>query len=80
MSLLLSFFSYPKEAEKPGLLPSVTSVAEINVESTTSLMRYSMEPETILDLCDRVLVFSRGQIMHEIKDAATSKSKLMELT
>ena len=40
----------------------------------------SMEPETILDLCDRVLVFSRGQIMHEIKDAATSKSKLMELT
>jgi len=40
----------------------------------------SMEPETILDLCDRVLIFSRGQIKHEIKDAATSKSKLMELT
>ena len=40
----------------------------------------SMEPETILDLCDRVLVFSRGRIKHEIKDAVTSKSKLMELT
>jgi ribose transport system ATP-binding protein len=40
----------------------------------------SIEPETILDLCDRVLVFSRGRIKHEIKDAATSKSKLMELT
>jgi ribose transport system ATP-binding protein len=40
----------------------------------------SMEPETILDLCDRVLVFSRGRIKHEIKDAATSKSQLMELT
>ena len=40
----------------------------------------SMEPETILDLCDRVLIFARGKIVHEIKDAATSKSKLMELT
>ena len=40
----------------------------------------SMEPETILDLCDRVLIFSRGQIVNEIKNAAASKSKLMELT
>ena len=40
----------------------------------------SMEPETILDLCDRVLIFARGQIVQEIKDTTTSKSKLMELT
>jgi ABC-type sugar transport system ATPase subunit len=39
-----------------------------------------MEPETILDLCDRVLIFARGKIKHEIKDTTTSKSKLMELT
>ncbi|MGD8291604.1 MAG: sugar ABC transporter ATP-binding protein [Desulfobacterales bacterium] len=40
----------------------------------------SMEPETILDLCDRVLIFARGKVAHEIKNTATSKSKLMELT
>lgn len=40
----------------------------------------SMEPETILDLSDRVLIFSRGKIVNEVKNRATSKSDLMELT
>ncbi len=40
----------------------------------------SMEPETILDLCDRVLIFSRGKMVNEIKNEAASKTKLMELT
>jgi len=39
----------------------------------------SMEPETILDLSDRVLIFSRGKIVHEMNDTKTSKIKLMEI-
>ena len=40
----------------------------------------SMEPETILDLSDRVLVFRRGKIVKELKDTATSKLKILEIT
>jgi len=40
----------------------------------------SMEPETILDLSDRVLIFSRGKITAEVKNTSTSKSDLMALT
>ncbi len=39
----------------------------------------SMEPETILDLSDRVLIFSRGRITQRIEEAETSKIKLMEM-
>jgi len=39
----------------------------------------SMEPETILDLCDRVLVFARGKIINEIKDTKISKIRMLEL-
>jgi ribose transport system ATP-binding protein len=40
----------------------------------------SMEPETILDLSDRVLVFSRGRVIHEIKDESASKIRILEMT
>ena len=40
----------------------------------------SMEPETILDLSDRVLVFRRGRIVKELKDTATSKLKILEIS
>jgi ribose transport system ATP-binding protein len=40
----------------------------------------SMEPETILDLSDRVLAFRRGRIVKELKDTATSKLKILEIT
>jgi len=39
----------------------------------------SIEPETILDLCDRVLIFSRGKIIHELKDIKISKIKMLEM-
>ena len=39
----------------------------------------SMEPETILDLCDRVLIFERGKIINEIKDTKISKIRMLEL-
>jgi ribose transport system ATP-binding protein len=40
----------------------------------------SMEPETILDLSDRVLVFRRGKVIRELKDTATSKLKILEIS
>jgi len=40
----------------------------------------SMEPETILDLSDRILIFSRGRIVHELKDTEASKIKILELS
>ncbi len=49
-------------------------------EQGLSCIVISMEPETILDLSDRVLIFSRGKIVSEIKDTSTSKSQLMRLT
>jgi ribose transport system ATP-binding protein len=49
-------------------------------EQGLSCIVISMEPETILDLSDRVLIFSRGKIVSEIKDTATSKAQLMKLT
>jgi ABC-type sugar transport system ATPase subunit len=39
-----------------------------------------MEPETILDLSDRVLVFRRGRIVKELKDTTTSKLKILEIS
>ncbi len=49
-------------------------------EHGLSCIVISMEPETILDLSDRVLIFSRGKIVREMKNTSISKSKLMELT
>jgi ribose transport system ATP-binding protein len=40
----------------------------------------SMEPETILDLADRVLIFNRGRVVREIKNTETSKLKILEIT
>lgn len=40
----------------------------------------SMEPETILDLSERILIFSRGCIVHELKDTEASKIKILELS
>ena len=57
----------------------VQSIRDLKEQDVACIV-ISMEPETILDLCDRVLTFSRGRIANEITDTATSKSKLMELT
>jgi ribose transport system ATP-binding protein len=40
----------------------------------------SMEPETVLDLSDRVLIFRRGRIVKELKNTATSKLKILEIS
>jgi ribose transport system ATP-binding protein len=40
----------------------------------------SMEPETILDLADRILIFNRGRVVREMRDTETSKLKILEIT
>ena len=57
----------------------VQSIRDLKKQGLSCIV-ISMEPETILDLSDRVLIFSRGKIVSEIKDTSISKSKLMELT
>ena len=57
----------------------VQSIRNLKEEGLSCIV-ISMEPETILDLSDRVLIFSRGKIVREIKNTSTSKSQLMELT
>jgi ribose transport system ATP-binding protein len=57
----------------------VQSIRDLKDQGLSCIV-ISMEPETILDLSDRVLLFSRGRIVKEIKDTTTSKSTLMELT
>lgn len=57
----------------------VQSIRDLKEQGLACLV-ISMEPETILDLSDRVLIFSRGRIVKEIKHAATSKPNLMALT
>ncbi|UCF91627.1 MAG: sugar ABC transporter ATP-binding protein [Desulfobacterales bacterium] len=57
----------------------VQSIRDLK-ETGLACVVISMEPETILDLSDRVLIFSRGKIVSEIKDTSTTKPKLMELT
>jgi len=57
----------------------VKTIRELR-EKGLSCIVISMEPETILDLSDRVLVFRRGEIIKELKDTATSKLKILEIT
>ncbi len=61
---------------KAEIVHSIKSLKEHGL----SCIVISMEPETILDLSDRVLVFSRGKIVNEVKNRTMSKSDLMGLT
>jgi len=56
----------------------VQSIKNLKIDGLSCIV-ISMEPETILDLCDRVLIFSRGKIINEIKDTKISKIKMLEL-
>jgi ribose transport system ATP-binding protein len=57
----------------------VKAIRELR-EQGLSCIVISMEPETILDLSDRVLVFRRGRIVKELKDTTTSKLKILEIS
>lgn len=56
----------------------VKAIKNLKDQGLSSIV-ISMEPETILDLSDRVLIFSRGQIVRELKDTPTSKIKILEI-
>jgi len=60
---------------KAEIVKSIRALKEQGI----SCIVISVEPETILDLCDRVLVFSRGRIVKELRDTQTSKIKMMGL-
>jgi ribose transport system ATP-binding protein len=70
----------PTRGVDVGAKAEIVQSIRLLKEQGVSCLVISIEPETILDLCDRILIFSRGRIVSEITDTSTSKSKLMELT
>ena len=56
----------------------VKAIKDLKDQGLSSIV-ISMEPETILDLSDRVLIFSRGRVVRELKDTSTSKIKIFEI-
>jgi ribose transport system ATP-binding protein len=56
----------------------VKAIKELKTKGLSCIV-ISMEPETILDLSDRVLIFSRGRIVKELKDTPTSKLTILEM-
>ncbi|MFW6139134.1 MAG: sugar ABC transporter ATP-binding protein [Spirochaetota bacterium] len=56
----------------------VKSIRDLKDQGISCIV-ISMEPETILDLSDRVLIFSHGSVVKELKETTTSKVKMMEL-
>jgi len=57
----------------------VRAIKELKKQGLSCIV-ISMEPETILDLSDRILIFSRGRIVHELRDTEASKIKILELS
>jgi ribose transport system ATP-binding protein len=55
-------------------------VKALRAKGDISIIVISMEAETIMDMCDRILVFSGGRIKREFCGEAVSESTLLEAT
>ena len=53
-------------------------VKALKARGNISIIVISMEAETIMDMCDRILVFSKGRIKKEFCGDAVSESALLE--
>jgi len=72
-------FQEPTRGVDVGAKAEIVKAIRTLKEEGISCIVISMEPETILDLSDRVLVFSHGKIIHELKNTETSKIGMLEL-
>ena len=76
----LIIFQEPTRGVDVGAKAEIVKAIRDLREQGLSCIVISMEPETILDLSDRVLVFRRGRVIEELKDTATSKLKILEIS
>ncbi len=73
-------FQEPTRGVDVGAKAEIVKAIRALKEQGLACIVISMEPETILDLSDRVLVFSRGRVINEIKDESASKIRILEMT
>jgi len=71
-------FQEPTRGVDVGAKAEIVAAIKALREQGLSCVVISMEPETILDLSDRILIFSRGKIIHELRDTTTSKLHILE--
>lgn len=71
-------FQEPTRGVDVGAKAEIVAAIKALRDQGLSCVVISMEPETILDLSDRILIFSRGNIVHELKDTTTSKIHILE--
>ena len=71
-------FQEPTRGVDVGAKAEIVAAIKRLREQGLSCVVISMEPETILDLSDRILIFSRGKIQHELRDITTSKLHILE--
>ncbi|MFW6180262.1 MAG: sugar ABC transporter ATP-binding protein, partial [Spirochaetota bacterium] len=71
-------FQEPTRGVDVGAKAEIVAAVKALRDRGLSCLVISMEPETILDLSDRILIFSRGRIVHELKDTTTSKQHILE--
>ncbi|MCK4788014.1 MAG: sugar ABC transporter ATP-binding protein [Desulfobacteraceae bacterium] len=57
----------------------ISFIRELKKEAVMGLIIISTEPETIMELSDRIMVFSRGKIVAELSGESVSMSRLMEI-
>jgi ribose transport system ATP-binding protein len=76
----LIIFQEPTRGVDVGAKAEIVKAIRALREQGLACIVISMEPETILDLSDRVLVFRRGRVVRELKDTATSKLKILEIS
>lgn len=57
----------------------ISFIRELKKEAVMGLIIISTEPETIMELSDRIMVFSRGKIKAELSGESVSMRRLMEI-
>ncbi|MCK4803636.1 MAG: sugar ABC transporter ATP-binding protein [Spirochaetes bacterium] len=72
-------FQEPTRGVDVGAKAEIVEAIKTLKNQGLSCIVISMEPETILDLSDRVMIFSRGRVVSELKDTKTSKLKILEI-
>jgi ribose transport system ATP-binding protein len=76
----LIIFQEPTRGVDVGAKAEIVKAIRALRELGLACIVISMEPETILDLSDRVLVFRRGSVVRQLKDMAISKLKILEIS
>jgi ribose transport system ATP-binding protein len=71
-------FQEPTRGVDVGAKAEIVAAVRALKDRGLSCIVISMEPETILDLSDRILIFSRGRVVQELRDTTTSKIRILE--